>query len=395
MAALALLLSAAAAAALGDGSAIVLEFTEREIARIRQHSPIPPAPDDPTNRVQSDPAAARLGQFLFFETRLSSNGRIACATCHDPRTGWSDGKRIAEGIRALDRHTLSVRNAAFSRWLFWDGRADSLWAQAIQPIEHPLEMGSSRAATARLVAGDLRIRDAYSALFGPPGDPGDPREADRVAANVGKAIAAYERLLVSRPAPFDAFVEGLSDRDPAKLAAISPQARRGLKLFVGKADCRRCHLGPLFTDGEFHDTGVRPLSGGTPSDPARMSGAEALLEDPFNARGRFSDDPGGERARRLSFLSVRSEDWGRFKTPSLRDVASSPPYMHQGQLATLRDVVRFYATREGALPPGHHGETVLRPIPLSDIEMDDLVAFLESLTGPEPEPSLARRPSSP
>lgn len=373
-----------------------IDFTEVETRRLLQHSPLPPLPPDPTNRFADDPAAARLGQFLFFDARLSGDGSLSCATCHDPAKGFADAlplpRPIPSGAPRGERHTLSILDAAFARWLFWDGRADSLWAQAVQPIERPLEMGGSRERTARLVAGDPDLSRAYAAVFGESPDPSDP---DLVTVRVAKAIAAYERRLVSGKAPFDAFAEGLRAGDPARLAAISPAARRGAKLFVGKADCRSCHSGPHFTDGEFHDTGVSPRDGGPPTDPGRHAGAGLVLADPLNARGPFSDDPQGERARRLAFLARSPATWGQFKTPSLRAAALTAPYMHQGQFATLRDVVTFYSTREGALPPGHHGERLLRPLGLTPDEIAGLVAFVESLAPGPLESGLMKRPPSP
>jgi len=397
-------------------------FTDIEKQRIFHHSPVPDPPEDPTNRYEKDPRAARLGQFLFFDTRLSSNGKIACATCHDPARGFADGKPVFEGLRRGKRNTLSLWNVAYNRWYFWDGRADSLWAQAATPIEHPDEMGFSRVEAARLVAGDLDLRRAYESIFGdlpdlaklprrarPVAD--DPRHADdvawramsdadrsavnRVFVNLAKAIAAYQRQLISRRAPFDEFVTGLCDGDVGKKKAISPAAQRGLKLFVGRANCRLCHSGSLFTDGEFHNTGVPPPPGREADDPGRFRGIDVLLAGEFNAATAFSDAPDGSKGRRLRRFRANVDDWGAFKTPSLRNVALTAPYMHQGQLATLGDVIRYYSTLEGAVRPSHHRETVLSPLGLSVDEVNDLTAFLESLTGDSIPQSLRKPPPSP
>ena len=130
-------------------------------------SPLDAPPLDPTNRVSGDPRAARLGQFLFFDTRLSANGSVACVTCHDPDRGWADGETLARGVHALERHSMSLWNAAYHRWYFWDGRADSLWAQALEPLEHPNEHGTTRLACAHLVHDDDELRAAYEEVFGP------------------------------------------------------------------------------------------------------------------------------------------------------------------------------------------------------------------------------------
>lgn len=391
-----------------DSSGITA-FTTDERRRILQLSPLGALPADETNRVADSSEAARFGQALFFDKRLSSDHSISCATCHIATQYFTDGHEIARGVSEGVRNTPTLVNAAFHRWFFWDGRADTLWAQALHPIETPHEMNSSRVAAAALVANDKLLRRQYEAVFGslPPSawmeqfdrtarpDPSDARantawEAispadreilNRVFANLGKAIGAYERRLTGRGAPFDRFVEGLRTEDRAKLAAISPQAQRGLKLFIGEAGCRNCHFGPLLSSGEFHDTGVPPRDGSGRREAARFDGVRQLRSDPFNAAGRFSDDPNGKTAERTRAVTAPPESWGQFKVPSLRNVARTAPYMHAGQFKTLRDVVRFYSTREGALPAGHHPqETILQPLHLTDAQIDELVAFLETLT---------------
>lgn len=382
------------------------EFSLLEIRRIRSHSPLPPV-QDPTNRFIDHASAAQFGRQLFFDKRLSSNGQLSCSTCHAPGLGFSDGKPIAEGLQRGRRHTPSLWNVAYNRWFFWDGRADSLWAQALHPIESPAEMGSSRLAVAHLVDSDVEYRRIYTSVFGalPPmtdrhrfpvtGKPktaADPEadesawqamaEADQAAVNTifvnsGKALAAFQSRLVSRRSPFDHFVEALNHGDEEGIRAYPSAARRGLKLFVGRANCRSCHTGPNFTDGEFHDTRVPPLAGHTAPDAGRFAGVNEALHDPFNAMGKFSDQPSGTI---IEYTVNNPENWGRFKTPTLRNVARTSPYMHQGQFATLTDVVKYYSTLEQAMPAGHHAETILQPLNFTDGEISDLVAFLESLT---------------
>ncbi|MCC6407812.1 MAG: c-type cytochrome [Planctomycetes bacterium] len=389
--------------------------------RIRQHSPRPAPPADPTNRVADDPRAAKLGQRLFFEKRWSKNGEISCATCHEPERAFADAKPLGEGLAKLERHTPSLLDVAYNRWFFWDGRADTLWSQALGPFENDAEMGGTRVGAVALVASDATLRAEYTALFGAPPDVGDaarfPRDAkpsesnaaanalwlamhaddreaiDRAASNLAKCVAAYERRLVTGPSPFDRFVQGLDDGDPAKLGALSPSAQRGLELFVGKANCRLCHSGPNFSDGEFHSIGVAPLAGPPPRDSGRHAGAKLVREAPFNAASRFSDAPDGDVAQRLATVRSGPEMWGEFKTPSLRNVGRTAPYMHQGQFATLEAVVRFYSTMEGALAVGHHQETVMQPLQLTDAEIEDLVAFLRSLDGADVADELQRAPS--
>lgn len=403
---------------------------DRDLDRVkrllRRHWPLPPVPADPTNAVADDPRAAHLGRFLFFDKRLSRDGSVSCATCHDPARGLGDGVALGEGLGKLERHSMTLWNTAYSRWHYWDGRADTLWAQAAQPIEAANEMGSSRTKIAHLFAGDAELRRAYEAIFGPLPDLGDStrfpadacpvdgdadderhiawqsmsaedrRTIDRIYTNITKCIAAYERKLVSRDSDFDRFARDLIEGDGSgAIEYLSSPAFEGFLLFSGKANCRLCHLGPNFSDGEFHRTGVGPISGGPLRDAGRYEGIPKVLGDPYNAAGEFSDDREGAAAEELSYLSRNPDTWGRFKTPTLRNVAHTAPYMHQGQFATLDDVLHFYSTLEGAAASGHHADRTLIPLNLSDEEKARLVAFLESLSGKSIPPAWLSAPASP
>jgi len=409
-----------------SGEALAVPFAPDELARILRHSPLPPAPLDPTNAVSGDPRAARLGQFLFFDTRFSANGKVACATCHVPEKAFADGRSLAQGVGDATRHSPALWNVAGNRWFFWDGRADSLWAQALGPLENPVEHGTSRLAVVRALEADEELRRAYQNLFGQlpelselartlpaarpvPDDskapehvawlsllPEERRAIDIVFSNVGKCIAAYQRLIRSDRAPFDVFVEGLRDGDPAKLAALSPAAQRGLQLFTGRGNCRNCHSGPDFTDMEFHSVRVPSASKSLGRDPGRYTGITRVLTDPFNGLGEFSDDRGDTAREKLSFLDNRTSNQGQFKTPSLRNVAVTAPYMHQGQVASLRDVLHHYSEFENAFDPlKGHFELTLQPLHLTEQETDELLAFLESLTDTGLDPALMTQPSSP
>jgi cytochrome c peroxidase len=420
--ALALAALALGLAAARPPSAQEVEFTPTEVRRLLQHTGLGAPPPDPTNAWAAEARAARFGQRLFFDARLSADGKISCASCHDPLLGFADGKQLAEGLGRAERHTPSLWNAGFQRWYFWDGRADTLWGQAVQPLENPVEMGSSRTALARLIARDDTLRGEYEGIFGAlpaeldastlpeharpvPDDPAHEHArawealapqrraaVERVAVHAFKALAAYQRRLVSARAPFDVFAAGLRDGDASQRAALSQSAQRGAKLFVGRANCRTCHTGPNFSDGEFHDIGIAPLGGGRARDRGRFGGLERLLADPFNSAGPHSDARDGEKARALSSLVVGPQSWGEFKTPSLRNVARTAPYMHQGQFARLEDVVHFYSTLEGMLPAGHHAESILTPLDLSAEERLDLLAFLHALSDEAIDPALLAPP---
>lgn len=399
-------------------------FTSDEVERILELSPLPEPPPDPTNRVYESEAAARLGQALFFDPRLSRSGTVSCATCHDPALAFADAKPLAEGIGALSRHTMSLWNVAYNRWFFWDGRRDSLWAQALAPLEDPREHGFTRLGVAHLLAEDEGYHRAYEALFGPlpdladeerfppegrpvPDEPehphslawrsmkiADQEDVNQVFANVGKSIAAYERKLVSRRSPFDVYVEGLREGDAYKQRSLTDSAKRGLRLFLGKARCHLCHSGPNFSDLEFHNDRVAPGAGEGVPDLGRWQGIEEVQNDPFNGIGRYSDDPTGEAEAKVSYLLRSGHNVGEFKTPSLRNVALTAPYMHQGQFETLAEVIEHYSTLAGALPV-QKPDKLLVPVGLSDEEKEDLEDFLQSLTDIGIGSELTRAPDEP
>jgi cytochrome c peroxidase len=371
-------LAAAPAPAAASGETIT--FSAAETRRILQHGPWPAPPAaDPSNRVSGDPAAMALGHQLFFDPRLSADGRLSCATCHDPARAWTDGRPRAMGLAPLDRNTPTVLDVAQHRWFFWDGRADSLWAQSIQPIVDAREMGASPGHVAALVRGDARLACLYAAAFrqAPSSEAGE----DRVFVNAAKALAAFVERLGSGRTPFDEFRDALARGDQAAAARYPAPAQRGLRIFVGRGNCSLCHFGPAFTNGEFHDVGVPFMAGPGRVDAGRHQGIRQLKADRFNLLGPFSDDDSRASAVKTRTVEIQHANFGQFKTPGLRNVALTGPYMHDGRYAALRDVVRHYSDLD--MERIHtHGEQLLRPLKLSVGEIDDLVAFLESLTAP-------------
>jgi cytochrome c peroxidase len=362
-----------------------------------------PLEPDPTNRYADDPRAVRLGHRLFFDIRLSSTGTVSCATCHDPQKDFQDGTPLAVGVGTTDRRTMPIAGTAYSPWQFWDGRKDTQWAQALGPLESPVEHGGTRAQYAHLISQHYRAE--YEALFGPLPDlaavpqkagPVEDREArtawerlsdqtrhdvTRLYANIGKAIAAYERRIQYGPSRFDRYAETLFRNGRAPEGILSRDEVAGLRLFIGKAECTTCHNGPLFTDNHFHNTGV-PAVPSLPPDLGRAVGAKQVLDDEFNCRSRYSDADPAE-CRELEFLESDSHELVRaFKPPSLRNVAERPPHMHAGQIATLAEVLAHY-NRAPAAPQGH---SELKPLRLSRRELAQLEAFLRALGGPMQAP---------
>lgn len=397
-------------------------WSDLERRRILAFAPIGAAPADPTNRFSGDPAAAAFGQRLFFDEGFARGPALSCATCHDPDRWFVDGAQVAFGAELGVRNTQTVLDAAHQRWLFWDGRADSLWSQAIEPFEDAREYASSRLHVVRRVATDPSLRAEFESAIGPlppaaafdgsPEDaspvkpPGHPhREAweqldpdfratiDTAFVGLGKAIAAYEQRLVTGLGPFDRYVENLRAGGDGG-GHLVPDAVRGLRLFIGRADCRTCHLGPRLSDGAFHATGVPSVQPGLQRDAGRYEGLPLAQADRFSVLGSHSDDPDGPRAA-IVRASIRfPEDYAAFRTPGLRNVAETGPYMHAGQFETLEEVVRFYSTLEGAERFDHHGQAVLQRLDLTEPEIADLVAFLESLTGTPPPAQLRSRPAA-
>jgi cytochrome c peroxidase len=353
----------------------VPDFSDAESRAILRHGPWPaPWAPDPSNRASGNAEAVALGERLFFDPRLSPSGKVLCATCHAPFRAWQDGRARAFGLAEVDRNTQSLLNVRYGRWFGWDGAGDSLWAQSVRPILEPREMGGSAAQAAALVRADAELACRYEKVFGVP----PPASDLAVLAGVGKALAAFEETLVSGRSPFDEFRDALASGDVSSMKKYPEAAQRGLRIFVGRGNCSVCHVGPAFTNGEFHDTGVPFfIKGGV--DPGRYGGIRKLRANPLNLLGGFNDDAGGASAVKTRQLAEAHRNFGEFKVPSLRGVAQSAPYMHNGSLATLADVVRHYSELS---PDRVHqdGEKLLKPLHLSAAESADLVAFLESLS---------------
>ena len=336
-----------------------------------------PLPSDPTNAVADDPRAAAFGHRLFFDPRMSANGMISCATCHQPIRHFTDGLERGVAIGQSKRNTPSIVGTAYSPWLYWDGRKDSQWSQALSPLEDPNEHGSSRLQVLSVIASDAGYRDSYEQLFGAPPDLLQPLEIDRAFANVGKAIAAYERLLVPGAARFDDYVRHVVDGgDHLDQAHLSVAELRGLRLFIGEAQCTQCHNGPLLTNNEFHNTGLLSPPGETP-DRGRIDGVRSVQDDPFNCLGPFNDDP-AKNCAELRFARTGADLIGATRTPSLRNVAATQPFQSKGQLATLASVLEHY----NEAPMAMIGHNEAKPLGLADWELRALAAFLGALAAP-------------
>lgn len=356
---------------------------------------------DPSNRVADDTNAARLGRQLFFDAKLSSNGKVSCATCHLPGRDFQDDTPLGRGVGITGRRTMPIAGTAHSPWLFWDGRSDSQWSQALGPWESPVEHGGDRTQYVLYVAGTYR-KD-YERIFGrlpdlanlpahagPNGDStaraawnalSEARREDitRVYANMGKAVAAFERKITYSPTRFDRFVSvELAGRPHTPADSFSADELAGLKLFMGKAQCTRCHNGPRLTDDHFHNTGVPASTLVAAADSGRTAGVRNVVSGEFNCLSRFSDARPDDCSE-LRFAVTEGDELVRaFKTPSLRNVAERAPYMHAGQLRTLADVIAHY----DRAAPAPFGRSELPRLKLSPTQRRQIEAFLRTLSSP-------------
>ena len=333
----------------GHAPAPALDAAER--AQVLALGPWPPvAPRDPSNRIDGHPAAVAFGEALFHSASLSRTPGVRCASCHEPWRRFTDGRTRALGATEGDRNTPTLLNIGLQRWFGWDGANDTLWAQSLRPLLDPREMG----ADARFVAAALRrggpLREQYRRAIGHAPGPDD----EQVMVDAAKAMAAYQATLWSPRTPFDEFRDGLARGDGAAAARYPVDALRGLRLFVGAAGCVSCHAGPGFSDGAFHRV-PGPAIGG------RAEALQRLGASPFTLAGRHND---GAAPR-----PPQHGEPGAWRTPGLREVAATPPYMHDGRVASLCDAVQAHAV---------HPALAAAPA-LGRQQRQDLVAFLRTL----------------
>lgn len=420
-------------------------FSEAEHGVLISLAPkiLPLPPQDSTNRFADSTMAAEFGRKLFFDARFSGRllegdndgsphtlgkkgetGRVSCAGCHVPQAGFLDNRSLGHSISLAAgwgrRHAPSLNDVAQARLVMWDGRRDSLYNQIFEAIESHVEMNSSRLYVAQQLS--RLYRKEYESIFGHLPDFNDPREypqleaeetgchpagpspksacdgvirgtpgdhgdfdglsaekqqaVTRAVVNMGKAIGSYERKLSCGPGRFDDWVNGKKD-------AMSEAELRGLKLFVGKANCVQCHSGPYFSDQKFHNVGLVPqtvaIAFRDVVDEGAYSGLAAALKDPLNSRGEFSD---GDDGRLLDVLG--EELRGAYKTPMLRCVSQRLAFMHTGQITDLGAVIEFF--NRGGSPVKLIGNNELKPLDLSSSEQADLLLFLKTLDGPGSSP---------
>lgn len=304
-------------------------FTAGERSALLAHGPWPvPIVANPGNPVSGKREAIELGERLFFDRRMSGDGRFSCGTCHVPERNWTDNQKRGAAVAEVERNTPTLMNVRLGTRFGWDGAADSLQAQSVRPILSARELAASPRHVAELMRGDEQLSCRYRKAFG--ATPSTDDEA--VLANVGKALAAFQETFETPPTPFDRFRDALARGERITPLVYSEAAQRGAKLFVGKGACSTCHSGPNFSNGALHDNGFAA----------------------YAAAGR--PDSGRD---------------GKFKVPTLRHLFLTAPYGHHGEVGTMAEAVRHYSER---------GSKEIAPLRLSAQEQTDLVVFLESIS---------------
>lgn len=382
-----------------------LEWSEREIGLLSSIvlQALPDSvPLNPSNPFANHPSAIELGKRLFFDTKLSANQQASCASCHQPHLNFTDGLEKSVGLAEMTRNAPTLLGIAHNTWFFVDGRRDSLWAQALSPLESAPEMGSTRSEVVKYVLSDESYLKLYTDVFGFPDIDRDkiPRRAgpfsDRLGkktwknlranvkfkinvtfANIGRAIASYERSIQPKYGKLEMFYDQLKGDDLTRQPILDAQQQAGLKLFldVGKTQCMNCHNGPLMSNGGFHNIGTGSREG-SQLDFGRVIGIEAVFQDEFNCFGNYSGVPPNECVA-LRFVNRRDNHsplLGAYKVPTLRGLGKTAPYGHDGRFQNLEAIVRHYQE-----PPKESFRHELIPLEVSEQEIEDLVRFLKVL----------------
>ena len=362
------------------GATDEVAFSVEEQARVRLHGPWPvPVPPDPGNEYSGLRWAEEAGRLMFNDSGLSGNNAISCASCHQVKSGFSDGRTVAVGNKVHFRNTQTLLNAGLQKWFGWDGGTDSLWAATLRPLLSNIEMDNSvqgiatylRQAPQYKVYLQRRVDDESVAL--------SALSDDALTVKAAKFVAAYVRTIASGVTPFDKFRDALTQGKSIDESVFPSSARRGLKLFTGSANCHVCHYGANFSNGEFHDIGRPFFIGAGQIDTGRYSGIQRLRSDPYRLSGIFNGTDKRREIRKTESVKLSRADWGRWRTPTLRNLVDTSPYMHDGSIATLRAVIDAYADIDTDRLHSE-GESILKPLDLSERQRDDLVAFLRALS---------------
>lgn len=358
-----------------ETTSVTLTATEKQLLQSFGNWPLN-MPADPGNELSGISWAEELGQTLFHDPGLSSSGAFSCATCHQNSLAFSDGAQVAMGVRPHVRNTQGLLDVGLQRWFGWDGGADSLWAATLRPMLSNIEMDGN----IEHIGDYLRNNDGFSKALETAGlMEGNEQNNEAVTVLAAKAIATHLRTLQSAPTSFDVYVDAVQREDELVMATYPDAAKRGLKIFLGDANCHVCHFGPNFSNGEFHDTGRPFFTAVGQVDPGRYEGIKRVRTDRYNLLGEFNSTKIDTEVRKTQTVKIGQANFGEWRTPSLRNLTLTAPYTHDGSLKTLRAVVDAYADIN---PDRLHsqGESILKPLNLDNQAREDLVTFLESLT---------------
>ena len=352
-------------------------MTAAELGFLQSFGPWPQvAPPDPGNELSGLVWAEELGERLFSDTVFSGDETLSCASCHVASLAFSDGIPVAVGAGAHVRNSQGLLDVGQQRWFGWDGGADSLWAASLRPMLTDIELDGDIA----LIASRLRTKPDVMHELDKAGQVLQNDESLVVLA--AKSIAAYLRTLQSAPTAFDRYRLAVLDDSIAEEPIDYPSdARRGLSIFFGEANCHVCHFGPNFSNREFHDTGRPFFTAVGRVDAGRYTGIERVRKDPYSLTGHYNGTRVSQEILKTTSVTLSQVNFGQWRTPSLRNLIYTAPYMHDGSLATLREVVDAYAD----IDPGRihsNGEAIIRPLDMNDRDREDLVAFLKTLSAP-------------
>ena len=382
------------------------DFTEREkniLASLSLSKLIPASAE--SNKVAFNVQAQQFGEQLFHEKQLSAGNKFSCASCHLPDKFFTDGLPTGVGVETTNRNTPALHGAAWQTWFYWDGRRDSMWSQALTPIEAPQEMAGDRVAVTRYIAGNQSYRSQYETVFGtlpftdneevllqnatPMGDQkqkkswskmsaANQEKINTVFANIGKALAAYQHTLEPLNTRFDLFIEEVANgKKIRQISSLNKHELEGALLFLNekKTQCLECHNGPLLSNDNFHNIGTGNFTGPI-FDFGREFGSQSALLDEFNCQGKYSDAKPDECLHLIYMTRDTTHMRGAFKTPTLRNITNTAPYFHDGRFTTLEQVIRHYAHPPPWSRPDEHE---LRPgFELTEEEILALTAFMQS-----------------
>jgi len=392
------------------------QWSDAEIALLKtlMIDALPKIPANLTNKYADNIEAAELGHEIFFDKRFSENGEVSCSTCHQPDKYFTDGFKTSKGVGTVKRNAPTVVGVNHSQWFFHDGRADSLWSQALGPLEAGLEHGGNRAMFAHQIFNDKMYKDKYEAVFEKLPDLSDKKrfpdnagpvhnsqeldawssmqQKDRDAitgifVNIGKALAAYEHKLRPATSKFDKYVYAVINKDESEMRdSMTEDEVSGLRLFISDANCIICHNSPMFSDFGFHNVGTPQVDQKIFKksrkiekylDQGRKIGASKVRASEFNCFSEYNDAENKNCDELTYMITDGHATIGTFRTPSLRNISKTAPYMHAGQYEKLSDVINHYNDP----PPVQLGDSDIRMLTfdLSEKEQQQLELFLRAL----------------